>query len=126
MTQSIIVPVTHTCDFIASFNDFQLNNFRMVTPRTISHITIKCSSEDPAPTSFMKAIFPAFLTSVSDLINLSFETGSFPSSLRDAVVVPIIKDRKGDVNQLKNYRPVSLINFLSKVIDDGENCSGSA
>jgi hypothetical protein len=33
------------------------------------------------------------------------------------VFVPIIKDRRSDVNQLKNYRPVSLLNYTSKIIE---------
>jgi hypothetical protein len=65
----------------------------------------------------MKLFMPALSSPITSLINLSLETGEFPSSLKKAVVVPITKDRKGDVNQLKNYRPVSLLNFMSKVIE---------
>lgn len=103
--------------YVDDYADFKLDFFSMVSIDDIRKITVKCSSEDLVPTRFMKLFFPALLISMTNLINLSFETGCFPTSLKKAVVIPIIKDRRGDVNQLKNYRPISLLNFISKIIE---------
>jgi hypothetical protein len=102
---------------ITHFAGFQFNAFRMVELKDMEKVTIKCSSVDPAPTAFTKQIFPTILPAVRDLINGSFYNGKFPKSLKIATLVPIIKDKKADINQLKNYRPVSLLSFISKIIE---------
>ena len=54
---------------------------------------------------------------VSFIINDSLVTGIFPSVLKSALVRPAIKDDKGDVNSFNNYRPISNLPFLSKLIE---------
>ena len=54
---------------------------------------------------------------VSFIINDSLVTGKFPSALKNALVRPAIKDDKGDVNSVSNYRPISNLPFLSKLIE---------
>jgi len=44
-------------------------------------------------------------------------TCSFPSEFKRAVVRPLLKKRGLDVSQLKNYRPVSNLSFLSKLLE---------
>ena len=41
----------------------------------------------------------------------------FPEVLKQAIVTPIIKKASLDGNDLKNYRPVSNISFIGKVIE---------
>lgn len=50
-----------------------------------------------------------------EAINTSFETGTFPSCLKIAEVVPLFKS--GDHDSPSNYRPVSLLPTLSKIIE---------
>ena len=38
-------------------------------------------------------------------------------NVRDFLFQPVIKDKGGDVNSFKNYRPISNLTFLSKVIE---------
>jgi hypothetical protein len=102
---------------VHSFSDFEFNSFRCVTTDDIVRIKIKCSSIDPLPTNFMKEVFPTLYPVVLDLINTSLSTGGFPSVLKEATLVPIIKNKKVDINQLKNYRPVSLLSFISKILE---------
>jgi len=49
------------------------------------------------------------------LLNKSLTTGYFPSQFKKAVVRPLLKKRELDVSQMKNYRPVSNLSFLSKL-----------
>ena len=52
---------------------------------------------------------------IADLINKCFETGIFPDSLKKAVVLPLYK--KDDPDIMSNYRPISILPKLSKIIE---------
>ena len=58
-----------------------------------------------------------FVPTETSILNTSLSTGVFPDSLKHAVISPIIKKPSMDRNVLKNYRPVSNIQFLSKVFE---------
>ena len=49
------------------------------------------------------------------MFNLSFQTGYLPIQLKTAKVVPIFKS--GDKHSFTNYRPISLLSSLSKLIE---------
>ena len=49
------------------------------------------------------------------LINLAFETGIFSEILKTAKVIPIFK--KGDQQDFNNYRPISLLSNIGKIIE---------
>lgn len=40
-----------------------------------------------------------------------------PEAMIKSVVVPIVKNKTGDVSSLGNYRPVSLATVIAKVLD---------
>jgi hypothetical protein len=44
-------------------------------------------------------------------------SGSLPPSFKEAVVTPLLKKNSLDKNTLKNYRPVSNLPFLSKILE---------
>ena len=46
-----------------------------------------------------------------------FVHGHLPDSMLAVVLVPIIKDRAGRIDQLDNYRPIALASVLSKVVE---------
>ena len=50
------------------------------------------------------------------LINLTFETGIFPSTLKTVKVIPIFKN-KGSNQDVNNYRPISLLSNVDKIIE---------
>ena len=52
---------------------------------------------------------------VSHINNLSITTETFPSSFKEAKVVPLFK--KGSTLDPGNYRPVSILNVLSKILE---------
>ena len=52
---------------------------------------------------------------MADLFNLSFRTGVFPSVLKTAKVIPILKkDSKLDYS---SYRPISLLSNIEKILE---------
>ena len=50
------------------------------------------------------------------LINLTFETGIFPSALKIVKVIPIFKN-KGSNQDVNNYRPISLLSNIDKIFE---------
>jgi len=49
------------------------------------------------------------------IFNLSFEQGKFPSALKIAKVIPVFK--KGNIDSLVNYRPISLTSPFAKTLE---------
>ena len=56
-----------------------------------------------------------FVNALTKLIDASFDSGVFPSSWKSAKVVPVFKS--GDPSDVDNYRPISVLNCLSKIIE---------
>ncbi|XP_045456287.1 uncharacterized protein LOC123666124 [Melitaea cinxia] len=54
---------------------------------------------------------------LSQFYNLCLCHGYLPEELTKTIVVPIIKNRTGDVSDRNNYRPISLANIMAKVLD---------
>ena len=83
----------------------------------ISGMNNKESSTDPIPLPFVKQHLHTFLPLILDIVNASLITGVFPDQLKHANVSPIIKDKSMDSEVYANFRPVSSLPFLSKVIE---------
>ena len=54
---------------------------------------------------------------ITHIINSSLANGIFPHSCKSAIVRPLLKKPGLDSNALKNYRPVSNLPYLSKLIE---------
>ena len=50
---------------------------------------------------------------LAHIINQSFHSGLFPTGFKTAKVIPIFKTGKAD--DVQNYRPISLLNNISKI-----------
>ena len=62
------------------------------------------------------------LTSIVCIVNMTLSTGIFPSKLKSAIVLPLLKKQNLDSESFKNYRPVSNLPYLSKVIEKVMAC----
>ena len=54
---------------------------------------------------------------MTSIINYSLKSGVFPSIYKSAIVTPLLKKPSLDHNDLKNYRPVSNLSFMSKILE---------
>ena len=70
---------------------------------------------DGIPLRFLRDSLPVIATYLTCILNTSIVTGSFPSLWKHAIVVPIFKS--GDANEPKDYRPISLLSIISKVLE---------
>ena len=60
---------------------------------------------------------PYLLPAITDIVNASLRAGSFPTAFKTAIVRPLLKKNNLDPNDLKNYRPVSNLPFISKLLE---------
>ena len=70
---------------------------------------------DEISSRLLKAAEPAILPHLKDLVNLSYETETFPDSLKRANVKILYKS--GDNNNPADYRPISILTTLSKIFE---------
>jgi len=71
---------------------------------------------DPAPTGLVKSSIDALAPSLTKLVNISLSTSTVPKCFKEAVITPLIKKTDGGCI-MKNYRPVSGLPFISKIIE---------
>ncbi|XP_072041350.1 uncharacterized protein [Amphiura filiformis] len=83
----------------------------------VSNSNAKSCLLDSLPTWYLKQHTSVFIPALTHVINMSLSTGIFPNILKHAIINPIIKKQSLDPNDLKNYRPVANIPFLSKLIE---------
>ena len=78
---------------------------------------IKACSLDPVPACVFRKCLDVLLPAVTDITNQSLQTGIFPTPLKSALIIPTLKKPSSDPEILKNYRPISNLPFLGKVIE---------
>ena len=79
--------------------------------------SIKYCSLDPVPASLFKNVICDLLPSITQITNMSHQSGIFPKDLKKALVTPLLKKASLDPEIKKNYRPISNLAFLGKVIE---------
>ena len=77
----------------------------------------KSCTLDPIPTWIIKDAKNELLPTITDIISASLRSSEVPTSMKSAVVTPLLKKATLDPEILKNYRPVSNLSFVSKVLE---------
>lgn len=77
--------------------------------------TRSASGWDRITTTILKQNINSLVPPITHLCNLSLETGKFPDIFKRAVVCPVYKT--GNKNEPTNYRPISLLSNLSKILE---------
>jgi len=87
--------------------------------RLLSHAPSKQCSLDPVPTWLLKALTYTVPDVIARLINASLQSGIFLSSQQHTLVKPVLKRQQMDPS---NYRPISNLSFLSKLLERTVAC----
>ena len=77
----------------------------------------KSCSLDPIPTTILKEGIDDLLPFLTAMCNASLLEGHLPVSQRHAIITPLIKKSNLDATDVKNYRPVSSLTFVCKVVE---------
>ena len=104
-----------------SFAGNPLLTFESVTDEFVLKIINSASAKscelDPIPTTLLYENLDILLPTITNIINTSLTTGIVPLDLKTAIVKPLLKKPSLDKNLLKNYRPISNLPFLSKILE---------
>jgi hypothetical protein len=98
-----------------------LDSIKLVTPnevnRLLSSLPCKSSPVDYIPAFLIKSCSSILSVLISTLANLSFSQSTFPSIFEFAVVSPLLKKPGLDANKPVNFRPISSLKNISKIIE---------
>lgn len=70
---------------------------------------------DNIPTRFLKMANELTVPLITQLTNLCFQNGCFPDAFKKAIITPVYKS--GCRDDVSNYRPISVLTALSKVLE---------
>ena len=76
---------------------------------------IRAAGIDKISARFLRIAAPIVAQSIAKIINISFSTGKFPARWKTAYVTPLFK--QGVASDPSNYRPISVLPVVSKVIE---------
>ena len=89
---------------------------REAVNRIIQSSPAKTCDLDPIPTSLLKKCIE-LTPIITTIVNKSLTSGIYPDIFKEALVRPLLKKKGTNKDELKNYRPVSNLHFISKVIE---------
>jgi hypothetical protein len=99
----------------------KLLNFKPLCDKQVKELLashpLKLSCLDPLPAALLKLCIDEVIPFFTIIINQSLMTGNVPGCFKKAVVRPLIKKEGLDAENLKNYRPVSNLPMLSKLLE---------
>ena len=105
-----------------SFAGNPLLSFESVTDEFVLKIINSASARScelvPIPTTLLYENRDILLLTITNIINTSLITGTVPPDLKTAIVKTLLKKPSLDKNLLKNYRPISNLPFLSKILEE--------
>ena len=118
-------------NFVINNNDYDFpepplseKTLQSFTPATTNEVLIiikkypnKSCDLDPFPTLLLKSCIDQLIFPITTIINLSMQSGVVPQDFKQALVNPLIKKQTLCKDDLRNYRPISNLSFLSKILE---------
>ena len=103
-------PVIQLSNSFMDATEFEIRNIIKLSPA-------KSCELDPLPTWLLKECLADLVSTFTDIVNMSLRDSLIPKSFKTVFVWPVLKKTGLDSNILKNYRSVSNLTFISKVIE---------
>ena len=112
---------TYTDAYISESSDIpHLSQFSPLTEKEVGRVINSMQSKscelDAIPTSLLKRLIDKCLPHITKIVNISLTEGIFSDKWKVAIVRHLLK--KASLALInKNYRPVSNLSFLSKLVE---------
>ena len=111
-----------TQTFFKKYTGTTLSSFAPVTEEYVRKIISKCKKKsfselEPLSANLFYECLDVLLPYITKIYNDSLASGTFPSHFKNSLVIPLLKKPSLDCNNLENYRPVSNLSFISKVLE---------
>ena len=95
-------------------------NFKPIEEDVLKKIILNLNSKkgalhDCIPVTLLKDSCDVYISQLNDIIIHCLENNIFPNKLKLADVIPIFK--KADSLKKENYRPISLLSHISKILE---------
>ena len=98
-----------------------LSTFTPTTAAAIVRLMNKCPSkscaQNPWPTTPLKTNINIIAPVLTNIINMSLQSATVPAEMKHALITPLLKKTGLDANDIKNFRPISNISFVSKLLE---------
>ena len=98
-----------------------LTDFQPITEDQLLKIIKRCnptsSLVDPIPTKLVIEHLDILLPVLVSIINTSFQCSAVPKPFKTAVIKPLLKKQNLDPGVCNNYRPVSNLPYVSKLLE---------
>ncbi len=102
-------------------NSYSMRQFDSINHKNlediIQHLKSSSCCLDILPTGFFKKVSKCMASDLLQIVNMSLLSGFFPQALKTAVIKPLLKKSNLDSSLMNNYRPISNLPFLSKIIE---------
>ncbi|GFO47561.1 reverse transcriptase [Plakobranchus ocellatus] len=107
--------------YASVFSGHLLNTFSPVNECDVVKIITKSAPKscdlDYIPTHILMSCIDILLPYITKIMNNSISNGTVLDCFKQAIVKPLLKKPSLDENDFKNYRPVSNLPFLSKILE---------
>ena len=78
---------------------------------------MKTCALDLLPASVLTKCLQRLLPVITDIVNRSLDEALMPNSFKTALIIPMLKKTNLDTEDFKNFRPVTNLPFVSKLIE---------
>ena len=112
--------IKNVVDYSLSLAVPSFDQFKKLSQEEVKDIIMNSSNKycslDPLPTEILKACIDVLIGPITAIVNKSLSCGEFPSCWKCAIVIPSLKKVGLDLI-CKNYRPISNLSFVSKIVE---------
>ena len=103
------------------FDETTFDQFNPVTTVDVNNILHSINSTncklDSLPAVFLKKCSSIVINAITIIINNSLKSSQVPLKIKKAIISPLLKSHNLDPDTLADYRPISDLSFLSKVLE---------
>ena len=117
---------TQSCETYKQPCQAEFTEFRVMSEREIESFVDKIGKKscdlDPIPASILKECKSTILPVLTNIVNMSLQSASMPAALKEAMIKPKLKKDNLDSEDYSNFRPISNLKVVSKIIEKAVSC----